>query len=167
MIDVMNKYKRLSPAWYKCQLLIGQWPVHTKPMHPACSYLTSQGSLCCYLKVICIQHREERTRFFSENNEKCRHKYRKNNNAENYFEIFNIPPILMAMFTVCNICWFALQTWNFVFDVISNLCLHRSGQVAWIKTFWNHSALLLFWILNLLYHTYQIMYDTFFHQYNS
>jgi hypothetical protein len=97
MIDVINIYKRLSPAWYKCQLLIGQWPVHTKPMHPACSYVTSQGSLCCYLKVICIQHREERTKFFSENNEKCRYKYRKTNNAENYFEIFNIPPILMAM----------------------------------------------------------------------
>jgi len=26
-------------------------------------------------------------------------------------------------------------TWNIDFDVISDLCLHRNGNVAWIQTF--------------------------------
>ena len=48
------------------------------------------------LKVLFIPNREGKVKLFLRN-EKSSQKYRKNNNAPNYFEIFNIPTILVVM----------------------------------------------------------------------
>ena len=58
------------------------------------------------LKALCIQNGEVRNEEVLENNlkkerEKCPFKYGKNNNAEYYIGKFNIPTVLMAMFTMC------------------------------------------------------------------
>lgn len=64
---IVIEHEILSPAKIKCQLLIGQWPVHTKPMHPTCSYVTSQGVFALlYMwnsKMFCIPHGDERMKF--------------------------------------------------------------------------------------------------------
>ena len=48
------------------------------------------------LKALFIPNREGRVTYFLRN-EKSPHKYRKNNNAANYIEIFNILTILVVM----------------------------------------------------------------------
>jgi hypothetical protein len=48
------------------------------------------------LKALFIPNREGRVKLFLRN-EKSSQKYRKNNNAPNYIEIFNIPTILVIM----------------------------------------------------------------------
>jgi hypothetical protein len=48
------------------------------------------------LKALFIPNREGRVKLFLRN-EKSSQKYRKNNNAANYIEIFNIPTILVIM----------------------------------------------------------------------
>ena len=70
--DVTQQYT-LSPAWWKCRLLIGQWPVGTKLMPPSCSHVTSWGGvmLLCRSslnnpKALCILLGEGRTKFLRE-----------------------------------------------------------------------------------------------------
>jgi hypothetical protein len=48
------------------------------------------------LKALFIPNREERVKLFLRN-EKSPQKYRKNNNAANYIEIFNIPTMLVVI----------------------------------------------------------------------
>ena len=65
--------KQCIPGLIKMWVLIGQWPMHTKPMLPACSHVTSWGvfMLLCmsksYLKVLCIPHGKGRMKFLRKN----------------------------------------------------------------------------------------------------
>ena len=120
--------------------MIGRWPVGTKPMLPAGSYVTSLGGLYVTMhvvkmvlnvnnhKVLCIQHGmenggriswEKKRSIVSINAEKT-------NNAPNNVERFKVPTVLMVMFSMCNILLIRV-TWNIDFVVM--LRLYRNGQL--------------------------------------
>ena len=66
------------------------------------------------LKALFIPNREERVTLFLRS-EKRPQKYRKNNNAANYIEIFNIPTILVVMCTSHSVSDPRyLQEWYFI-----------------------------------------------------
>jgi hypothetical protein len=89
--DPINRYKPPHVCAYSKQrhgLLIGQWPVRTKLMHPACSCVASRGvfTLLCMLysnnlKALCIPHGEGRTKFLRKKYGKRPYKYKEKNNA--------------------------------------------------------------------------------------
>ena len=175
-IDRRRGQKLLSPAWLKCWLLIGRWPVGTKPMLPAGSYVTSLGGLYVTMhvvkmvlnvnnhKVLCIQHGmenggriswEKKRSIVSINAEKT-------NNAPNNVERFKVSTVLMVMFNSVTFCWFALHE-----TLILLSCCVFIEMVNCLNTIILKSFVIIVFtsILHLFYrtNTTQNMYHAFFY----
>ena len=81
----------LIPGSIKMWLLVAQWPVHTKPMHPACSYV-KWGCLRCYacqtqtISKHFTSYMEKGGRNYWEKNEKRPYKYRKSLHLKNIWQ---------------------------------------------------------------------------------
>ena len=82
-------------------------------MHPACSHVTSQGSLRCYvcqtnhIKALCIPHGEGRTEFLRKKYEKLPYKYKKRRYKKKYLPTLgqNAPIVSSEL----HVCYFSPQ----------------------------------------------------------
>ena len=128
--------------------MIGQSSVFANPMHPDCSYVMSPGSVRCYAWQTQIISK----RFASYTEKGGRNSWEKQ--------------IRKTSLTIQKNIYCA--TWNIDFDVISNVFLHRNGQVVWIQAFWNYCfALLLSHTFFIRFIGLLVYYTHVFYQYNS
>ena len=152
--------------------MIGHWPVHTKPMLPAGSYVTSLG--CLYIAIHDVKCKQSQSALHStwrtedvflekKKNSSVSINAEKTNNAPNYSERLKVPTVLMVMFNMqCNILLIC-ATWTFDFVVI--LCLYRNGQLFE----YHHFKIISHYCFHIncsfvlsYYNTTQNMYDTYF-----
>jgi hypothetical protein len=103
MFILKNGDENIYPGLIK--MLAVDWSMTSAyKTHALCSYLRSvTGSLyiAMYVKLTSSQSTLHATQRREDKILEEKIKYRKHNNAANYIERFNIPTVLMAMFTVC------------------------------------------------------------------
>ena len=122
----------------KNRLFIGQWPVRTKPIYPACRYVRLWGvfTLLCMptsnnVKALYISFGEEMTKFLKMLKYKTSILIQKKTTMQQIYEEIYYSYCIDGHVSLLLI----RDTWTFDFDVISDLCLYRNDNVPWIKTY--------------------------------